>query len=397
MIILVVNSGSSSLKFQLLNMDNRAVMAKGQIEKIGLPDSIFTVKFQDEKISDVLSIENHERAVELMLDALVKHPAIGLSSLDQIGAVGHRVVQGGDSFNKAAIITDEVKQIITDYAVMAPLHNPAHLSGIEACSRCMPNTPQVAVFDTAFLQSMDPVSYTYGLPYQLAEKHKVRRYGAHGTSHKYVSRKAAQFLGKPIEELKIITCHLGNGSSVAAIKNGKAVDISMGFTPHEGLLMGTRCGDVDATAVLYLMQHENISAAEMDHILNKESGLLGISGVSSDFRDLDEAIAQGNPRAKLARDVFIHQVKRYIGSYIALMNGVDIIAFTAGIGENGPDVREDICADMDFLGIALDHGKNDGLRGKLADISTDGARVRCLVVPTDEEMAIAEETMEAIQ
>lgn len=397
MIILVVNSGSSSLKFQLLNMDNRAVMAKGQIEKIGLPDSIFTVKFQDEKISDVLFIENHERAVELMLDALVKHPAIGLSSLDQIGAVGHRVVQGGDSFNKAAIITDEVKQIITDYAVMAPLHNPAHLSGIEACSRCMPNTPQVAVFDTAFLQSMDPVSYTYGLPYQLAEKHKVRRYGAHGTSHKYVSRKAAQFLGKPIEELKIITCHLGNGSSVAAIKNGKAVDISMGFTPHEGLLMGTRCGDVDATAVLYLMQHENISAAEMDHILNKESGLLGISGVSSDFRDLDEAIAQGNPRAKLARDVFIHQVKRYIGSYIALMNGVDIIAFTAGIGENGPDVREDICADMDFLGIALDHGKNDGLRGKLADISTDGARVRCLVVPTDEEMAIAEETMEAIQ
>ena len=396
MIILVVNSGSSSLKFQLLNMEDESIMAKGVLEKIGLPDSIFTLKYQDESHTEISAIANHEKAVEIMLNALISHEAIGLKSLEDITAVGHRVVQGGDSFDRAVLITDEVKQQISDYAVMAPLHNPAHLAGIEACSKGMPNTPQVAVFDTAFQQTMEPSAYVYGLPYELAQKHKVRRYGAHGTSHKFVSREAAEFLGKPIEELKIITCHLGNGSSIAAVEYGKAIDISMGFTPHEGLLMGTRCGDIDATAVLYLMQRENMTAAEMDTMLNKQSGLLGISGVSSDFRDLDNAIAEGNERAKLAKDIFIRRVKKYIGSYAALMNGVDAIVFTAGIGENSINVREAICQDMDFLGIKIDNEKNN-CRGKLVDFSADDAKVRCLVVPTNEELAIATETAELIK
>lgn len=396
MIILVVNSGSSSLKFQLLNMNDESIMAKGVLEKIGLSDSIFTLKYQNESHTEVSAIANHEAAVEIMLNALLSHEAIGLKSLEDINAVGHRVVQGGDSFDRAVIINDEIKQQISDYAVMAPLHNPAHLAGIEACAKSMPNTPQIAVFDTAFQQTMEPSAYVYGLPYELAQKHKIRRYGAHGTSHKYVSHEAAEFLGKPIEELKIITCHLGNGSSIAAVEHGKAIDISMGFTPHEGLLMGTRCGDIDATAVLYLMQRENLTAAEMDTMLNKQSGLLGISGVSSDFRDLDNAIAEGNERAKLAKDIFIRRVKKYIGSYAALMNGVDAIVFTAGIGENGWDVREAICSDLDFLGVKIDVEKNK-CRGKLVDFSTDDAKVRCIVVPTNEELAIATEAAELIK
>lgn len=394
MIILVINSGSSSLKFQLLNMDDQSVMAQGQVEKIGLPEGIFTMKAGGLKNKTNLEIPNHEVAVELVLKGLVETKEVGLHSLDDIDAVGHRIVQGGDTFSKAALIDEEVHKQIAEYGAMAPLHNPAHLKGIDACSKVMPGKPQVAVFDTAFHQTMSPVAYTYGLPKQYAEKYKIRRYGAHGTSHKYVSRRVAELMGKPVEELKIITCHLGNGSSISAIQNGKVVDTSMGFTPHEGLLMGTRCGDIDATAVLYLMKHEGFDADKMDYILNKESGLAGVSGVSSDFRDIDDAIAHGNHNAELAREMFVYRVKKYIGSYVAIMNGVDAIVFTAGIGENGSDVREEICANMDYLGIAIDPEANN-VRGKEVNVSAAGARVQTWVVPTNEELAIAEETVAA--
>ncbi len=394
MIILVINSGSSSLKFQLLNMDDKSVMAQGQVEKIGLESGIFTIKAGGEKHKSELAIADHEVAMKLVLDGLLKTEGVGLSSLDEIDAVGHRIVQGGDTFSKAVLVDDAVYDKIKEYGAMAPLHNPAHLKGIDACAKVMPGKPQVTVFDTAFHQTMKPVAYTYGLPKEFARKHSIRRYGAHGTSHKYVSRRVAELMGRPVEELKIITCHLGNGSSISAIKNGEVVDTSMGFTPHEGLLMGTRCGDIDATAVLYLMKHEGFDADRMDHMLNKESGLLGVSGVSSDFRELDEAIAAGDADAKLARDIFIYRVKKYIGSYVAAMNGVDAVVFTAGIGENGPDVREEICADMDYLGIKIDTEVNN-VRGKEVDISAADAKVRTWVVPTNEELAIAEETVEA--
>lgn len=394
MIILVINSGSSSLKFQLLNMDNESVMAQGQVEKIGLPSGIFTIKAEGLKNKTELEIPNHEVAVELVLNGLLETKEAGLASLDDIDAIGHRIVQGGDTFSEAVVIDEAVRAKIEEYGAMAPLHNPAHLKGIDACSKVMPGKPQVAVFDTAFHQTMPSMAFTYGLPKEYAEKHKIRRYGAHGTSHKYVSGRVAELMGKPVEELKIITCHLGNGSSITAVKNGKVVDTSMGFTPHEGMLMGTRCGDIDATAVLYLMKHEGFTPERMDQMLNKESGLMGVSGVSSDFREIDDAIAAGNEQAKLARDIFIYRVKKYIGSYIAAMNGVDAIVFTAGIGENGPDVREEICADMDFLGIKIDAEKNN-VRGKEVNISAEGSSVQVWVVPTNEELAIAQDTVAA--
>ena len=394
MIILVINSGSSSLKFQLLNMDNEAVMAQGQVEKIGLPSGIFTIKAEGLKNKTELEIPNHEVAVELVLNGLLETKEAGLKSLDDIDAIGHRIVQGGDTFSKAVLIDEAVRAKIEEYGAMAPLHNPAHLKGIDACSKVMPGKPQVAVFDTAFHQTMEPMAFTYGLPKEYAEKHKIRRYGAHGTSHKYVSGRVAELMGKPVEELKIITCHLGNGSSITAVKNGKVVDTSMGFTPHEGMLMGTRCGDIDATAVLYLMKHEGFTPDRMDQMLNKESGLMGVSGVSSDFREIDEAIAAGNEQAKLARNIFIYRVKKYIGSYIAAMNGVDAIVFTAGIGENGPDVREEICADMDGLGIKIDTEANN-VRGKEINVSAPDAKVQVWVVPTNEELAIAQDTVAA--
>ena len=394
MIILVINSGSSSLKFQLLNMDNESVMAQGQVEKIGLPSGIFTIKAEGLKNKTELEIPNHEVAVELVLNGLLETKEAGLASLDDIDAIGHRIVQGGDTFSEAVVIDEAVRAKIEEYGAMAPLHNPAHLKGIDACSKVMPGKPQVAVFDTAFHQTMPSMAFTYGLPKEYAEKHKIRRYGAHGTSHKYVSGRVAELMGKPVEELKIITCHLGNGSSITAVKNGKVVDTSMGFTPHEGMLMGTRCGDIDATAVLYLMKHEGFTPERMDQMLNKESGLMGVSGVSSDFREIDDAIAAGNEQAKLARDIFIYRVKKYIGSYIAAMNGVDAIVFTAGIGENGPDVREEICADMDGLGIKIDTEVNN-VRGKELNVSAPDAKVQVWVVPTNEELAIAQDTVAA--
>jgi acetate kinase len=369
-------------------------MAQGQVEKIGLPSGIFTIKAEGLKNKTELEIPNHEVAVELVLNGLLETKEAGLASLDDIDAIGHRIVQGGDTFSEAVVIDEAVRAKIEEYGAMAPLHNPAHLKGIDACSKVMPGKPQVVVFDTAFHQTMPAMAYTYGLPKEYAEKHKIRRYGAHGTSHRYVSGRVAELMGKPVEELKIITCHLGNGSSITAVKNGKVLDTSMGFTPHEGMLMGTRCGDIDATAVLYLMKHEGFTPERMDQMLNKESGLMGVSGVSSDFREIDDAIAAGNEQAKLARDIFIYRVKKYIGSYVAAMNGVDAIVFTAGIGENGPDVREEICADMDFLGIKIDAEKNN-VRGKEVNISAEGSSVQVWVVPTNEELAIAQDTVAA--
>lgn len=396
MIVLVINSGSSSLKFQLRNMENHTIMAQGNVEKIGLPMSIFTLKAGDLKIVKEMHVPNHEIAVELVLSDLMETAAVGLDSLDDITAIGHRIVQGGDSFDKAMLITEDVYEKIREYCAMAPLHNPAHLKGIDACSFLAPGKPQIAVFDTAFHQTMEPAAYTYGLPKQYVEKHKIRRYGAHGTSHKYVANRVAELMGKPLEELKIITCHLGNGSSITAVKNGKVVDTSMGFTPHEGMIMGTRCGDIDATAVLYLMRQEKISAAAMDHLLNKESGLMGVSGVSSDLRDIEEAIAEGNADAQLARDIFIHRAKKYIGSYIAEMNGVDAVVFTAGIGENSISARADICADMEYLGISIDAEKNN-IRGEERAIHTKGSRVQVWVVPTNEELSIAEDVVQVVE
>ena len=396
MIVLVINSGSSSLKFQLRDMNNNVVMAQGNVEKIGLPMGIFSMKVGELKLQKELQVPNHEVAVELVLRDLLENEAVGLASLDDIDAIGHRVVQGGDSFDKAMFIDDAVYEKIREYGAMAPLHNPAHLKGIDACRVMMPGKPQVAVFDTAFHQSMEAAAYTYGLPKQYAEKHKIRRYGAHGTSHKYVAHRVAELMGKPLEELKLITCHLGNGSSITAIKNGKVVDTSMGFTPHEGMIMGTRCGDIDATAVLYLIRQEQIDAADMDRMLNKESGLLGVSGVSSDLRDIEDAIVAGNADAKLARDIFVHRAKKYIGSYIAEMNGVDAVVFTAGIGENSIAARADICADLEYLGIVLDLERNR-VRGEEVAVHKDGAQVQIWVVPTNEELSIAEDVVQVVQ
>ena len=394
--VLVINSGSSSLKFQLRDMTEHTVMAQGTVEKIGLPMGIFTLKAGDLKITKEMHVPNHEIAVELALSDLLETEAVGLRSLDEIDAIGHRIVQGGDSFDKAMLITEDVYEKIREYGAMAPLHNPAHLKGIDACSFLVPGKPQIAVFDTAFHQTMEPAAYTYGLPKHYAQKHKIRRYGAHGTSHKYVAGRVAELMGKPLDELKIITCHLGNGSSITAIKNGKVVDTSMGFTPHEGMIMGTRCGDIDATAVLYLMRQEQISSAAMDHLLNKESGLLGVSGVSSDLRDIENAIKEGNADAKLARDIFVHRAKKYIGSYIAEMNGVDAIVFTAGIGENSADARRDICADLEYLGISIDEQENN-IRGEEKAIHSAEARVQVWVVPTNEELSIAEDVVQVLQ
>ncbi|MBQ2775957.1 MAG: acetate kinase [Peptococcaceae bacterium] len=394
--VLVINSGSSSLKFQLRDMTEHTVMAQGTVEKIGLPMGIFTLKAGDLKITKEMHVPNHEIAVELALSDLLETEAVGLQSLDEIDAIGHRIVQGGDSFDKAMLITEDVYEKIREYGAMAPLHNPAHLKGIDACSFLVPGKPQIAVFDTAFHQTMEPAAYTYGLPKYYAQKHKIRRYGAHGTSHKYVAGRVAELMGKPLDELKIITCHLGNGSSITAIKNGKVVDTSMGFTPHEGMIMGTRCGDIDATAVLYLMRQEQISSAAMDHLLNKESGLLGVSGVSSDLRDIENAIKEGNADAKLARDIFVHRAKKYIGSYIAEMNGVDAIVFTAGIGENSADARRDICADLEYLGISIDEQENN-IRGEEKAIHSAEARVQVWVVPTNEELSIAEDVVQVLQ
>ena len=392
--VLVINAGSSSLKYQLLNPTTGELLAKGLCERIGI-DGLFTYKPQlpgKEAIKAAsVSMPTHNEAIQAVLNALVDEKNGVIGSMKEIDAVGHRVVHGGEKFAKSVVITDEVMQAIKECNPLAPLHNPANIIGIKACQELMPGVPMVAVFDTAFHQTMPPVAYTYALPYEYYEKDKVRRYGFHGTSHKYVSGRAAAMLGKPIEQLKIITCHLGNGSSVTAVDGGKSVDTSMGFTPLAGLPMGTRSGDLDAGILEYLMNRYGYDIKEMLNILNKKSGVLGISGVSSDFRDLSDAAEQGNQRAELAVDAFNYGVKKLIGAYAAAMGGVDAIVFTAGVGENSADQRLAIASGLEFMGVKMDAQANN-VRGKETVISTADSRVKVLLIPTDEELMIAMDT-----
>ena len=391
--VLVINAGSSSLKYQLFNMDNKAVLAKGLCERIGIDGRLtHTNPNKEEKYKAEIPMKDHADAIRAVINILIDKEWGVIESMSEIDAVGHRVVHGGEYFADSVLINDEVIKAIEACVPLAPLHNTANLIGISACKDVMgENIPQVAVFDTAFHQTMPADHYMYALPYEYYEKYKIRRYGFHGTSHKYVSQQASEMLGIPIENLRLITCHLGNGSSIAAIKGGKSMDTSMGFTPLAGLPMGTRAGNIDPAIISFLCDHEHKGADEIIDVLNKKSGMLGISGVSSDFRDLDTAIEEGNPRAKLAKDMFNLSVKKIIGSYIAEMGGVDAIVFTAGVGENDRSVRWDVCEHMEYLGIKIDPEKNK-YRGRQMDISIDYARVRVLVIPTNEELVIAEDT-----
>ena len=395
MIVLVVNCGSSSLKYQLVNMDNEEVMAKGLVEKIGLPDSQLTHKWNGQKKEIQQSIPDHNVAVKLVLDILTDAECGVIKSMDAIDAVGHRVVHGGEEFAASTLITDEVMKALEKCSAMAPLHNPPNIIGINACKAIMPGVPQVGVFDTAFHQTMPAKAFMYGLPYELYKEDHIRRYGFHGTSHRYVAGEVAKVMGKPVEELRIINCHLGNGSSLAAIKYGKCVDTTMGFTPLAGVLMGTRCGDIDPAIVLNVMDNHNLSTKDMDKMMNKQSGVLGISGVSSDFRDLGKAAEEGNERAQLALDMFHYQVRKEIGAFAAAMGGVDVITFTAGVGENGIEDRAAIASGLEYLGAKLDPQRND-VRGKDALISTDDSTVKMYVIPTNEEIMIARDTKDIV-
>ena len=392
--ILVINAGSSSLKYQLLNPETGVLLAKGLCERIGI-DGKFTYKPQIEgkQVLDAVDVAmpTHSEAIQAVLNALVDKDNGVIGSMKEIDAVGHRVVHGGEAFNSSVLITDEVMKALEECIPLAPLHNPANIIGIKACQELMPGVPMVAVFDTAFHQTMPPVAYTYALPYEYYEKDKVRRYGFHGTSHKYVSQRAADMLGKPIEQLKLISCHLGNGSSVTAIDGGKSVDTSMGFTPLAGLPMGTRSGDIDAGILEYLMNKYGMNIDEMLNILNKKSGVLGVSGVSSDFRDLDAAAAEGNDRAQLALDMFHYWVAKVVGSYVAAMNGVDAIIFTAGVGENSKSSRAAIAEYFGYLGVKIDPVANSK-RGEDIMISTPDSKVKVFVIPTNEELVIARDT-----
>lgn len=389
--VLVVNCGSSSLKYQLFNMEDESVLAKGLVERIGI-DGVLTHQPGDkDKVVIETAIPDHKVAIKLVVDALLDANHGVVKSMDEIGAVGHRVVHGGEKFTASAKITPDVMAGIEACTELAPLHNPANILGIQACEALMPGVPQVAVFDTAFHQTMPKSSYLYALPYEYYEKYGVRRYGFHGTSHKYVAQRAADMLGKDLKDVKIVTCHLGNGASVAAVKNGEVVDTSMGLTPLEGLVMGTRSGDMDPAIVKFVCGKEGISVEEMDNILNKKSGVLGVSGVSSDFRDIEGAANSGNERAQAALDMFAHRVRKYIGSYAAAMGGVDAVVFTAGLGENSISMRAIICETLGFLGIKIDAAKND-VRGKETVISTDDSTVKALLIPTNEELMIARDT-----
>lgn len=392
--ILVINCGSSSLKYQLLNMDDNSLLCKGLVERIGMDGSIIThTKIGlDEKFVLQTPMGDHTAAIGHVLNALVDAKFGVVKSMDEIGAVGHRVLHGGEKFTESCIVDEKCKEAIRECFPLGPLHNPANLMGIEACEKLMPKTPQVAVFDTSNGMSMPAESYIYPLPYEYYEKYGVRRYGFHGTSHRYIALRAADMLGKKLEDTNIISCHLGNGASVSAIKNGKCIDTSMGLTPLEGLEMGTRCGLIDPAIATFIADKEGLSAKEMDTIMNKKSGLLGVSGVSSDSRDVEEAAKSGNERAQLALDIFKHRVKFYIGAYMAEMNCCDAIVFTAGIGENSITTRENICRDMEFLGIKLDPEKNN-VRGKECVISADDSKVKVLLIPTNEELMIALDTL----
>jgi acetate kinase len=398
--VLVINAGSSSLKYQLIDMTDETVLAKGNAERIGIDNSVLShMPAGKDKVEIKTEIRDHVQAVRLVIDALV-HPEYGvISDMAQISAVGHRVVHGGEKFSGSVVINDDVMEAIKLNIELAPLHNPANITGIEACKRVMPDTPMVAVFDTAFHQTMPKESCIYAIPYSAYIKYGIRRYGFHGTSHKYVALRAAKLMGRPIEDLRIITCHLGNGSSIAAVKHGKSVDTSMGFTPLEGLPMGTRCGTIDPAIIMFLMEKENMTYEQINNYLNKESGVLGISGISSDFRDLYAAANEGNERAQLALDVFAYSIKKYIGAYAAAMGGLDCLVFTAGIGENNPFIRKNACSGLEFLGIKIDKEKNEyiiGRMGREGQISTDDSVIKVFAIPTNEELMIARETKELL-
>ena len=394
--ILVINCGSSSLKYQLINMETEEVLTKGLVERIGIDGSILTQKTPGkDKYVVEQAMEDHKAAIGLVLKALIDEAFGVIKSMDEISAVGHRVVHGGEKYAQSVLIDDEVMASLEDCVKLAPLHNPPNIIGIKACMELMPATPMTAVFDTAFHQTMPEEAYIYALPYEYYTEYGIRKYGFHGTSHKYVSSKAAEAMGRDIRDLKIVTCHLGNGSSVTAVKDGISIDTTMGFTPLEGLAMGTRSGNLDPAIVSFLVKELKITADEALNILNKKSGVLGISGVSSDFRDIQIAAEGGNKRAKLALDIFCYRVRKYIGAYAAAMGGVDCLVFTAGVGENSIEMREDICKGLSFLGIELDSERNH-TRGEIAEISSDNSKVKIYVIPTDEEMMIAKDTKDIV-
>lgn len=387
--VLAINAGSSSLKFQLIQMPEEIVKAKGLVERIGLPEAVFTFEV-DQKDKQVTDIPNHEVAVKLLLDKLTSSGVI--QSLDEINAVGHRIVHGGEKFNDSVLITEQVIRDIEEVSELAPLHNPANLTGVHAFKEVLPNVPMVAVFDTAFHQTMEPKSYLYSLPYEFYEKYGIRKYGFHGTSHKYVSQRAAELMGKPIEDLRLISCHLGNGASIAAIKGGKSIDTSMGFTPLAGVTMGTRSGNIDPALIPYIMEKTGKTAEEVINVLNKESGMLALSGFSSDLRDI-EGQATTNKRAELALDVFASRIHKYIGSYGAIMSGIDAVIFTAGVGENSDTIRAKVLNGLEFMGIYWDPTLNHGARGNEQIISYPHSPVKVIVIPTNEEIMIARDTI----
>ena len=394
--ILVLNCGSSSLKYQLMDMDNEEVMAKGYFERIGHFNSFVTHKVNGEKYKYEVIARDHGEAIKFVLKQFTdsKYPVI--ESLDEISAIGHRVVHGGEKFKQSIIVTEEVKKGIEDAITFAPLHNPAHLQGIKACEELLPGKPNVAVFDTAFHQTISKERFLYPIPYEYYEKYGVRKYGFHGTSHKYVSHRIAEILGKPIEDLKIINCHIGQGASLCAIQGGKSVDTTMGLTPLGGVAMGSRSGDLDPSVVTYLMEKEDMNTTQIEHILNKKSGLLGLSGISSDNRDVERAIEQNDERASVALKEYDYIIAQYIAKMAVAMNGVDVITFTAGVGEKGPISREDICSHLTFMGVEIDPVKND-TKGEEIEISKENSKVKVWVVPTDEELMIARDTLELVK
>ena len=396
--ILVINAGSSSLKYQLLDMEDESVIAKGNCDRIGIGGHIKHTTFDGRTIDVDCDFPTHTEAFEKLVEVLTTGEAAVIKSMDEISAVGHRIVQGAEIFDKTTLVTDEVIQQIDDLSELAPVHNHPHALALRACKKVISaNTPQVAVFDTAFHQTMPEQAYMYALPYECYEKFHVRKYGFHGTSHRFVSQALADAMGKDIKDLKIVSCHLGNGSSITAVQGGKSIDTTMGFTPLDGVIMGTRCGAIDPSAVTFIMNKLGLSASEASDYLNKKSGFLGVSGVSSDNRDLSAAAKDGNKRAQLAGDMLRYQIKKYIGSYAAVMNGLDAVLFTGGIGENSDDLRADVCRNMEYLGIKLDESANAGLRGKLAKISAPDSKVEVWVVPTNEELLIARDTKALVE
>lgn len=396
--ILVLNCGSSSVKYKLFNMTSKEVLAEGVIEKIGLSDSFlkFTLPDGTKRVIEK-EIPEHTVGVELILDTLTNTEYGCIQSLNEINAVGHRLVHGGENFNASVVITPEVIAHVEKCSDLAPLHNPANLKGIAAVTKILPHIPQVGVFDTAFHQTMPDYAYMYALPYEYYKQYGIRRYGFHGTSHRYVSKRACDFLGLDVSKEKIITAHLGNGGSITAIEHGKSIDTSMGLTPVEGLIMGTRSGDVDLGAITYLMDKEQLTGADVSELVNKKSGMLGISGVSSDMRDIEKAIEAENPRAKLAMEMYNYRIKKYIGSYAAALNGLDVLVFTGGVGENQSGTRQSVCEGLSYLGVEVDLALNAKSRGEEIELSTKNSKVRVVVIPTDEEFMIASDTLELVK